>query len=125
MKISFESKGGFDNALSWLRNVANRNPSMVLDKIASEGERSLASNTPKETGETAAGWTSKVTTNGNVSEIAWMNNAHPEAEVNIAKLIDLGHGTGTGGYVPPKPYIKKSMEPVWKDVDSKIKELIK
>jgi hypothetical protein len=60
-----------------------------------------------------------------VVEIGWTNDAHPEASVNIAKLIELGHGTGTGGYVAPKPYIKKAMEPIWKSTDGVAKELIK
>lgn len=125
MKISFNSKGDFDNVRDWLKRVSERNPSVVLNQVASEGTRSLAANTPRETGETAAGWKANIETKDNVTEISWRNTAHPEADVNVAKLIELGHGTGTGGYVPPKPYIKEAMKPVWKDVDDKvIKELI-
>lgn len=126
MKISFESKGDFEGIRKWLSDVSKRNPSAVLNQIANEGERSLASNTPRETGETASRWKSKITTKGNVAEIAWTNDAHPEAEVNIAKLIDLGHGTGTGGYVPPRPYIKRSMDSVFNTAGDKVaKEMIK
>lgn len=125
MKISFESKGDFNNATDWLKRVSSRNPSTVINQIASQGTNSLVANTPKETGETAAGWKDKVTVKGDVTEIEWYNTAHPEAQVNVAKLIDLGHGTGTGGYVPPKPYIKRAMEPVWKNTDKVIRELIK
>jgi hypothetical protein len=126
MKISFDSKGDFENARAWLKRIAEHKPSMVADQIASEGTRSLASHTPRDTGETAAGWTAKVTSKGDVTEIDWMNNAHPEASVNVAKLIELGHGTGTGGYVPPKPYIKKAMDPIFNGIGDKVaKELIK
>ncbi len=126
MKISFDSKGDFDGILSWLKNVTNRDPSMALNSIASQGERSLAANTPRDTGETASGWTSEIITKGNVTEIAWKNTAHPELNVNLAKLIELGHGTGTGGYVLPKPYINRAMDPVFKNVGDKVvKELIK
>mgnify|MGYP001454442094 FL=1 len=38
------------------------------------------------------------------------NNAHPELRVNIALLIPLGHGTGTGGYVSPVEYMRPAME---------------
>lgn len=126
MKISFESKGGFEKITDWLKQASSYDPSIALNSIAKEGTRSLASKTPKSTGETAAGWTEKITTTGNITEIAWMNTAHPDAGVNIAKLIELGHGTGTGGYVPPQPYIKEAMNPVWDSIDSKVvKELIK
>lgn len=121
MNVSFDVKGDFNATLKWLKDVSSRKPSMVLNEIASEGTRSLSSNTPKATGETAAGWKAEVSDN----EIVWTNTAHPEAGVSIAKLIELGHGTGTGGYVPPHPYIKGAMKPVWAHVDKKIEELIK
>lgn len=126
MRVSFESKGNFDVVNDWLKRVSSNNPSNALSSIASEGTRRLAASTPKDTGETASGWTEKITVTGDVTEIAWMNTAHPEAGVNVAKLIELGHGTGTGGYVQPNPYIKEAMKPVWSNVDNKlVKELIK
>ena len=126
MKVSFDMKGDFDGALSWLKRVSESKPTMVANSIGREGERSLASHTPKDTGKTAAGWKSEVTTKGHVTEIAWVNNAHPEASVNIAKLIEVGHGTGTGGYVPPHPYIKQAMDPIFSNAGDKIaRELIK
>lgn len=126
MKISFESKGDFSKVTDWLKRVSNVDTSSALKSIAEEGTRSLSANTPRATGETASGWREKVTTSGDITEIVWTNIAHPEANVSIAKLIDLGHGTRTGGYVPPQPFIKKSMKPIWASVDSKlVKELTK
>jgi hypothetical protein len=126
MKISFDSKGDFNGIRSWLKRVTDSKPTMALNQIASEGARSLAANTPRDTGETASGWKAKITTKGHVAEIAWINDAHPEASANVAKLIETGHGTRTGGYVAPKPYIKKAMDPVFKTAgDSVVKELIK
>lgn len=121
MNISFDVKGDFNDTLKWLNDVVKRKPSMVFEEIASEGTRSLESNTPKTTGETAAGWEAKISDDG----IAWVNNAHPESDVNVAVLIEVGHHTRTHGYVPPQPYIKQAMKPVWDDVDKKIEELIK
>jgi hypothetical protein len=125
MNISFESKGDFNNIRSWLNKVSHRNPSTSLHQIASEGTRRLQANTPRDTGVTSSGWKADIKTSGDVTEVSWTNVAHPEADVNIAKLIELGHGTGTGGYVQPKPYIKQAMTPVWKDIDKVVKEMIK
>ncbi len=124
MKISIESKGDFNAITDWLKE--DRNPSVIANTIGSEGSRSLAAKTPKDTGETASSWKHKVTNKGDVTEVAWYNTAHPGAGVNVAKLIDIGHGTGTGGYIPPRPYIEEAMKPIWSNVDNKIvKELIK
>lgn len=125
MKISFDSKGDFENVRSWLDGVSKRNPTTILKTIADKGTASLKENTPKDTGETASGWVSETIRMGDVTEVSWKNEAHPESEVNVAKLIELGHGTRTGGYVPPNPYIKEAMKPVWEDVDKVVKELIK
>lgn len=126
MKISFESKGDFDVVTRWLKDITTRKPTNNLNKIASEGTQSLSANTPKNTGETAAGWVSEITSKGNTHEIAWKNTAHPELNVNLAKLIETGHGTKNGGYVPPNPYIKRSMDSILNTAGDKIaRELIK
>lgn len=125
MNISFESKGDFSNMERWLDSVVKTDMQSPLNQLASQGTKSLAAHTPMETGETASGWQADVIKRGEVSEIVWTNTAHPEAKVNVAKIIDIGHGTGTGGYVPPRPYIKKAMKPVWSKVDAIVRELIK
>lgn len=126
MRLTIESKGDFSNTKAWMARVVNRSPVAELRKIAKDGEQALASNTPSDTGATAAGWTSEVTSVGGQSEVSWMNVAHPEQGVNIAKIIELGHGTGTGGYVPPRPYIKQSMDSVWNaTADRIVEELMK
>lgn len=126
MNITFESKGDFNEVRKWLDTAINSKPTMALSEIASEGKANLASNTPRDTGETAAGWQAEITTKGSVSEIAWTNNAHPETNVNVAVIIDQGHGTGTGGYVQPRPYIKKSMDSIFATAGDKVvKELVK
>jgi hypothetical protein len=125
MEVVFDSKGDFDNIQEWLDKVASRSPNAVLNKIAIEGEESLAAGTPRDTGATAQGWQAKITSKQGMHEIAWYNRAHPETSVNVAVIIDQGHGTGTGGFVPPKPYIVESMNRVFDTAGDKIeKELI-
>lgn len=122
MEIVFDSKGDFKNIEQWLNDVARRSPNEALNKIAIEGEQSLAANTPKDTGGTARGWQAKITSKQGMSEIAWINTANPEASVNVAVIIDQGHGTGTGGFVLPNPYIKKAMDKVFATAGQKIEE---
>lgn len=126
MKIDFESRGDFKKLDAWLKSVANRDPTPALKKIAEDGIKSLSANTPKDTGETSNGWTSEIEKTNEGANINWTNKAHPELSVNVAKIIDQGHGTRNGGYVPPNPYIQKSMDGVWKTAGDDIeKELIR
>lgn len=126
MKVTFESVGNSTLTEDWLNKAINNQPSKALSEAGKEGVASLRRNTPiGKTGETANGWDYKVETNSDSIELSFVNNAHPEASVNVAKLIELGHGTGTGGYVPPRPYIKGAMEPVFnKTIDKIVKEMI-
>lgn len=126
LKVSITTEGGFDKTESWLESLTRKVKSgSVLDGIDAMGVKALSSATPVgDTGETAAGWQAKKNNVGSGVEIAFYNNAHPEESVNIAKIIHFGHGTGTGGYVPPRPYINDAMAPVWAELDRRIdKEL--
>lgn len=126
MSVSIESKGGFEKALAWLDRVSSAKPITSANAIAKAGEQALKNGTPKDTGATANGWRSDVKMNANGLEISWKNVAHPGESVNIAKLIELGHGTRTGGYVQPQPYIKQSVRPVLDSGGDRIvKEMIK
>lgn len=125
MRITFQSKGDFSRAKSWLSGVINKSPVETLRQVAREGEESLARATPVDTGATASGWTSEITSTRRGADLSWMNVAHPHTSVNIAKIIDTGHGTGTGGYVPPRPYIKNAMSGVWVGADKAIEEMMK
>lgn len=112
MKVSFSRKGTFEPTISWLKRQTRAVPKDALNQIGDLGIESLRENTPKDTGETAMGWGYKVKTGSN-PEIMFFNNAHPNEKVNIAKIIEFGHGTGTGGVVYARPYIKRSMTPVF------------
>jgi hypothetical protein len=125
VNVKFESKGGFNNTLKWFDKASNILQPAMIKNIQNYGEAVLRNGTPEDTGETALGWESDITVNKNSLEVAWKNTAHPESEVNVARIIELGHGTRTGGYVAPRPYIKQSMAPVWQKLDNDIKELMK
>ena len=112
MKVTFSRKGEFKPTISWLERRTKPMPKSVLNQIGDLGVESLAEHTPKDTGETSRGWDYE-TTPGFKPSISFFNTAHPHESVNIAKIIELGHGTGTGGVVHARPYIKRAMTPVF------------
>lgn len=124
MDIKFQIDGNWDATAKWLREAATHDFTPSMKEIGKKGVESLKEATPKDTGETSRGWYYEITGRGGNLQMDWLNRAHPELRVNMALLIDRGHGTGTGGYVPPRPYIKDSMKPVWSGAgDSLMREL--
>lgn len=112
MRVTFESVGDFNNTIKWLEEASRKVPREAMNAIGREGVAALKANTPVATGATANGWDYKIETSRGSTELIFVNNAHQDENISIARIIDSGHGTGTGGYVPPRPYIKQAIGPV-------------
>ena len=72
----------------------------------------LASATPVETGETANSWHYEVERGGGGARLVF-TNTHINKGVNIAIILQYGHGTGTGGWVEGRDYINPAIQPVF------------
>ncbi len=81
--------------------------------------------TPAETGKTAASWGYEIVQTRNGYSIFW-TNSNINNGVNIALILQYGHGTGTGGYVQGIDYVNPAIRPIfesmaneaWKEVTS-------
>lgn len=124
MKIT--ESGDFKDLDSYLKRVIKKSSDKqrAVELATSIVDR-LRQDTPKRSGLTAASWDFKISSSskGIVIEILNNNNNGP---INIAKIIHFGHGTGTGGYVPPQSYIVSSIDAVYnKKINSILTDLIK
>lgn len=125
MGISFTSSGSFANTEKFLKAMAKADISKSLDKYGRRGVDALRSATPIESGLTSELWSYKVENTSTGVSITW-SNTHSVHGVNIAIILQYGHGTGTGGYVAGRDYINPAMAPifdqiaddVWKEVTS-------
>ena len=125
MDIKFETTGNFDNLTSWLNKAgSNQQASSVLSDIGKAGVTALANKTPVNTGETAASWEYDVKVGRSESEVSWYNTGHPSVSGNIAIMLHTGYVTGTGGYVPPRPYITSAMESIYSEASNRLMEAI-
>ena len=124
--MNITESGDFKDLESYLKRVIKKSSDkqQAVELATSIVDR-LRQDTPKRSGLTAASWDFKISSSskGIVIEILNNNNNGP---VNIAKIIHFGHGTGTGGYVPPQPYIVSSIDDVYnKKINSILTDLIK
>lgn len=125
MRVGIDVQGSFDNTIEWLNRIKEPKDSIkLMEAIGQEGVEALAAHTPVATGETAASWGYELNVGFKETEISWYNDAHPQVAKNVARMIYTGHGTGWGGYVPPRDYITPAMTPVFGNSVDRLMEAI-
>lgn len=113
--IQFKQKGDFSKTESFLKKLRKLDLDSVLEKYGKLGVQALANATPVDTGKTAASWDYKIEKGKGVVTITW-TNSNVNNGVPIALLIQYGHGTGTGGYVQGRDYIKPAIRPIFDEL---------
>lgn len=115
MRGKLEVTGDWSNMEAFLKKAMRpESAQSELRRMGEEGVRALSAATPKgETGETSAGWRYRIEPNSKGYQLYWYNVAHPHTTTPVAILIQYGHGTGTGGYVPPIDYINPALNPIF------------
>lgn len=110
----------------FLRSIRERQMYKILDEYGQKGVSALRSATPKRTGATADSWDYNIVMNQKEVGIEWTNsNMAGDGTTPVAILIQLGHGTRNGGYVPPKDYINPAMRPLFNELAERISEVVR
>lgn len=123
MKVTFRSKGDWSRTKRFLERCREVVRLGEFDKYGRIGVQALADNTPRLTGKTAESWEYHIERKGGAFSIVWTNSNINDG-VQIAVILQYGHGTGTGGYVEGVDYIRPAIRPVfdkiaddlWKEV---------
>lgn len=97
--------------------------SPILDQFGQKAVNALSAATPKDSGKTASSWSYKKV-KAESGEALEFYNSNVNDGVNIAVILQLGHGTGTGGYVAGIDYINPAVASVFNEiVDAILKEI--
>jgi hypothetical protein len=110
--FSVTSHGDFKKTTKFLEFMKSGDIFNNLNAYGRRGVDALSSATPIDTGETANSWGYQVAHEKGRYSISWFNT-HREGRVNIAVIIQYGHGTGTGGWVEGRDYINPAIQPVF------------
>lgn len=109
------SKGDYKKTERYLDKLVHERYFQNLMKYGEEGVAALSAATPKDTGLTAASWAYEIVHGPDGLSINWINT-NVNKGVNIAVILQYGHGTGTGGYVEGIDYINPAMRTVFEDI---------
>ena len=124
MKISFTSKGDFSKTIKFLNKVKNIKINDILSKYGAIGVNALSQATPKDSGVTSRSWNYKIEVNNDNASIVWYNTNVVKG-VNIAVILQYGHGTRNGGWVEGRDYINPAMKPIFDKIADQVwKEVI-
>jgi hypothetical protein len=95
----------------------------VFSKFGQAGVSALSAGTPVESGETANSWYYEIEVKPGLVSIIWKNR-HVEDGRPIAILLQYGHGTGTGGYVPGRDYINPAIRPIFDQIEAEFMKVV-
>ena len=123
MKIGLKTKGNFRNVEKFFDRMKANELARKLNQYGLVGSAALAANTPMDSGKTASSWSYEIHNSGKGLELVW-TNSNTNKGLNIAILIQYGHGTRNGGYVQGRDFINPAIRPVfdaiaediWKEV---------
>ena len=110
--ITFKQKGNFEKTTRFFNRIGNGDYMKGLEYFGEVGVSELMKATPKDTGKTAASWTYSIEKTDSGLALRW-NNSNINKHVNIAVIIQLGHGTSSGYYVEGVDYINPALEPIF------------
>lgn len=115
MPIRIRSKGDFSKVQTYFKRVIEASRVKIAEKYGDKGVAALASATPVDTGLTATSWYYKVERSGEKISINFLNS-NVNNGVQIAIILQTGHGTGTGGWVEGRDYINPAIQPIFDDL---------
>lgn len=121
MGITLESHGTFRRSKNFLKRILDMDLRDLLREYGKMGVENLQALTPVDTGKTASSWYYEMTVSDESASLSWWNSNVNDG-VPIALVIEYGHVTGWGGYVPPYPYIEEALGPVIKRLEAELWE---
>lgn len=113
--ISFRQHGDFKKLDRYLSRIENAIKEPKLAGYAEAGLQALKAATPKDSGATAEKWGYEIVRSKNGFSIQFYNDSVNQG-VNIAVILQYGHGTGTGGYVEGIDYINPALRPIFEQI---------
>lgn len=117
--IKLSHKGELKKTGTFLSKALHMDYKSILDHYGKEGVSALSVATPRRTGKTAESWDYKIREEGSSVVISW-SNSNVNKGVPIALILQYGHGTGHGGYVPGRDYINPAMKPIFDEITEKV-----
>lgn len=117
--ISFTTGGSTRKTKTFLDRLGSQDFYSGIESLAQRGVAALRAATPVDSGLTAASWSYEIKVTNSSATITWLNT-NVNNGVNVAILLQYGHGTGTGGYVSGRDYINPAIQPIFDSISDEV-----
>lgn len=117
--ITLSSKGDFSKATNYLQRLKHLFNKSILDEYGQRGVEMLKNATPKDTGATASMWRYEIQ-NTSTGTVLSFHNDNINDGVNIAIILQYGHGVHGGGWVSGTNYINPEIRQLFEDLKDRI-----
>lgn len=106
----------FSKTLAYFEKITKFDPVKILHKYGAIGVKNLSRTTPKDTGEAAGAWGYKIEGSPDRYKLIWTNSKTTSGGTPIVLLLQYGHGTKSGYFVPGRDFINPALEPVYNSI---------
>ena len=100
MRITFRQRGNFNRLEKYLSKSIDAVTLNHLQRYGEEGVEVLRAATPVRSGVTAMSWRYEIKKTGSGYALEFHNDNVVAGWFNVAIMLDVGHGTGTGRQRP-------------------------
>lgn len=123
--FSYKSKGSWKDTFNYLSYVMNSKEGIIdiLTKHAEKAISDLKEATPRDTGLTANSWEYEIIFEGDKYSIVFKNTNFSEY-ISVVVLIEYGHLTRNGIFIEGRPFVNKTLDPIFESLENSLwKEL--
>ena len=118
MSMKLTVKGDWRKTQKFLAKARSNADPVNLDKYGALGVAALAEATPYDTGKTANSWFYTIDRSKESISLNF-HNSNENDGVNVAVILQYGHGTRNGGYVRGINYINPALKPIFDEIAEK------
>ena len=113
--IKIKHKGDYSKVTKYFERIRKAVSTRMLEKYGQRGVEALASNTPVDTVLTAKSWYYEIENKNGRARISFCNS-NIQNGVQIAIILQYGHGTRNGGWVEGRDYINPAIQPIFDEI---------
>lgn len=117
--ISFKEKGDLKKTTMFLEKCLEPFNMGVLDKYGRMGVEALRAASPIDSGRMAHSWYYTIEHTDSGVKLIW-SNSDIEGGYNVAILVQYGHGSKSGRYVPGRDFINPAMAPIFEQLKDRL-----